>query len=100
MLLGSDMPPFWDFEGTSAVVRELEHMEAGGLAAPDVIRAATPRPARWLEADDAVGTIAPGPVRRPHRDARRPDRRRRRLRGIDFVMKGGVVVRDDEADRR
>ena len=95
VLLGSDMPPFWNFEGTSAVVRELEHMQAGGLAASDVIRAATAAPARWLDADDRVGTIAVGPVRRPHRDARRPCRGVAALRGIEFVMKGGVVVRDD-----
>ena len=30
VLLGSDMPPFWDFEGTSATVRELEHMAVLG----------------------------------------------------------------------
>ena len=54
-LLGSDMPPFWDFEGTSAVVRELEHMQAGGLAASGVVHAATAAPARWLDADDRVG---------------------------------------------
>jgi imidazolonepropionase-like amidohydrolase len=95
VLLGSDMPPFWDFEGTSAVVRELEHMQAGGLAASDVIRAATAAPARWLDAGDRVGTIAPGRFADLIAMPDDPTAGMAALRGIDFVMKGGVVVRDD-----
>ncbi len=95
MLLGSDMPPFWDFEGTSAVVRELEHMQAGGLAASDVIHAATAAPARWLDADDRVGTIAVGRFADLIAMPDDPTAGVAALRGIDFVMKGGVVVRDD-----
>lgn len=95
VLLGSDMPPFWDFEGTSAVVRELEHMQAGGLAASDVIRAATARPARWLDAGDRVGTIEPGRFADLIAMPDDPTAGMAALRGIDFVMKGGVVVRDD-----
>ena len=98
MLLGSDMPPFWDFEGTSAVVRELEHMQAGGLPASDVIRRGDRAPARWLDAGDrdrhdrdraGSPTSSRCPPTRPRGMAA--------LRGIDFVMKGGVVVRDDAA---
>ena len=60
VLLGSDMPPYWDFEGTTAVVRELEHMEANGLAAFDAIRAATALPARWLGGEErSSGSCAP-----------------------------------------
>jgi imidazolonepropionase-like amidohydrolase len=95
VLLGSDMPPFWDFEGTSAVVRELEHMQAGGLAASDVIRAATAAPGRWLDAGDRVGTIAPGRFADLIAMPNDPTAGMAALRGIDFVMKGGVVVRDD-----
>jgi imidazolonepropionase-like amidohydrolase len=95
ILLGSDMPPFWDFEGTSAVVRELEHMHAGGLAAPDVIRAATAAPAAWLDADDRVGTIAAGRLADLIAMPADPTADIAALRGIDFVMKAGVVVRDD-----
>jgi imidazolonepropionase-like amidohydrolase len=100
VLLGSDMPPFWAFEGTSAVVRELEHMEAGGLAAPDVVAAATAAPARWLGAQDSIGTLQPG--RRADLIAmpEDPTASASALRGIDFVMKGGVVVRDDEGRAR
>jgi imidazolonepropionase-like amidohydrolase len=100
VLLGSDMPPFWDFEETSAVVRELEHMQAGGLAASDVIRAATAGPARWLDADDRVGTIQPGRFADLIAMPDDPTAGMAALRGIRFVMKGGVVVRDDERPAR
>jgi imidazolonepropionase-like amidohydrolase len=96
VLLGSDMPPFWDFEGTSAVVRELEHMEAGGLAAPAVLRAATARPAAWLGADDRFGTIERGRAADLIAMPGDPTAGVSALRGIEFVMKDGVVVRDDE----
>jgi imidazolonepropionase-like amidohydrolase len=95
VLLGSDMPPFWDFEGTSAVVRELEHMQTGGLSASDVVRAATAAPARWLDADDRVGVIAPGRFADLIATPDDPSADVAALRGIHFVMKGGVVVRDD-----
>ncbi len=97
ILLGSDMPPFWDFEGTSAVVRELEHMHAGGLTAPDVIRAATAAPAAWLDASDRVGTIQPGRFADLIAMPADPTVDIGALRGIDFVMKGGVVMHDDGA---
>ncbi len=96
VLLGSDMPPFWDFEGTSAVVRELEHMEAGGLAAPDVVRAATAGPARWLDAEHTIGTIERGAAADLIAMPEDPTQSASAFRGIDFVMKGGVIVRDDE----
>ncbi|GAA3215130.1 amidohydrolase family protein [Microbacterium terregens] len=100
VLLGSDMPPFWDFEGTSAVVREMEHMQAGGLSAPDVIRAATAGPAGWLDASGAIGTLAPGRFADLIAMPEDPTVSASALRGIDFVMKGGVVVRDDEGRMR
>ncbi|WP_314505381.1 amidohydrolase family protein [uncultured Microbacterium sp.] len=97
VLLGSDMPPFWDFEGTSAVVRELEHMQAGGLAASEVLAAATAAPARWLDAGDRVGTLQPGRFADLIVMPGDPTADTSALRGIEFVMKGGVVVRDDAA---
>ncbi|MET2010516.1 amidohydrolase family protein [Microbacterium chocolatum] len=99
VLLGSDMPPFWGFEGTSAVVRELEHMQAGGLPAADVVRAATSAPARWLGADD-LGTLTPGAWADLIAMPADPTTDVSALRGIDLVMRGGVVVRDDEGRTR
>ena len=78
-----------------AAVRELEHMHAGGLSAPDVIRAATAAPAAWLDADDRVGTIAVGRLADLIAMPADPTADIGALRGIAFVMKGGVVVRDD-----
>jgi imidazolonepropionase-like amidohydrolase len=95
VLLGSDMPPFWDFEGTSAVVRELEHMEAGGLSAPGAVRAATAAPAGWLDCEDRIGTLVPGRFADLIAMPEDPTAGISALRGIEFVMKGGIVVRDD-----
>lgn len=100
VLLGSDMPPFWAFEGTSAAVRELEHMEAGGLAASDALVAATAAPARWLDAGERLGTLAPGRFADLIAMPDDPTAGVTALRGIDLVMKGGVVVRDDEGRAR
>ncbi|MGC5172700.1 amidohydrolase family protein [Microbacterium sp. DT81.1] len=95
VLLGSDMPPFWAFEGTSATVRELEHMEQGGLDPVGAIRAATFRPASWLGVGDELGALRPGYAADLIAMTEDPTRGTTALRGIDFVMKAGVIVRDD-----
>ncbi len=100
VLLGSDMPPYWDFEGTSAIVRELEHMEAGGLAAADVVQAATAAPARWLGDEAVYGTLRPGLAADLIAMPGDPTAGIGALREIDFVMRGGVVVRDDRGRTR
>ncbi len=97
VLLGSDMPPFWKFEGTSAVIREIEHMAAGGMSPLEVIRAATRAPAQWLGADGQIGTPAPGHFADLIAMTDDPTVDVSALRGIEFVMKNGVVVRDDRA---
>lgn len=97
VLLGSDMPPYWDFEGTSAIVRELEHMEQGGLPAAGVIRAATSGPARWLGDEGRYGLLRPGHAADLIAMPGDPTASVGALRGLDFVMRAGVVVRDDLA---
>lgn len=95
VLLGSDMPPYWAFEGTTAIVRELEHMETGGLTGHDLIRAATAAPARWLGDEERYGMLRPGlaaDLIAVHED---PTSAIGALRTMHFVMKSGVVVRDD-----
>jgi imidazolonepropionase-like amidohydrolase len=98
VMLGSDMPPFEPFEGTTAVVRELEHMQALGLDAPDALRAATSVPGQWLDESGSIGTIRPG----AHADLIAVDEDPMAdvsaLRTLRFVMKGGVVVRDDRRE--
>jgi imidazolonepropionase-like amidohydrolase len=95
ILLGSDMPPYWAFEGTTAIVRELEHMESGGLSAVDVIRAATSGPAAWLGEEGRYGMLRPGHAADLIAMPGDPTAGIGALRGLDFVMRGGVVVRDD-----
>ncbi|MDN3495418.1 amidohydrolase family protein [Planococcus sp. APC 4015] len=100
VLLGSDMPPFWPFEGTSAAVRELEHMHAFGLDAASTLRAGTLGPAEWLGIDAHAGSISEGKwadlIAMPEDPLTSPSA----LRSLDFVMQGGVVVRDDGRVRR
>lgn len=95
VLLGSDMPPYWDFEGTTAIVRELEHMQAGGLAAADVVRAATAGPARWLGDAGRYGVLRPGLAADLIAMPGDPTVDIAAVRHIDLVMQDGVIVRDD-----
>lgn len=95
LMLGSDMPPSWPFEGTTATVRELEHMAAFGLAPMDALRAATAVPARWLGADDDFGTVQAGRLADLIAMDADPSGDVSALRTLRWVMKGGQVVRDD-----
>jgi imidazolonepropionase-like amidohydrolase len=95
VMLGSDMPPFEPFEGTTAVVRELEHMQAFGLDAPAALRAATSVPGQWLDPDGNVGTIRTGAYADLIAVDGDPMADVSALRSLRFVMKGGVIVRDD-----
>ncbi|WP_084125959.1 amidohydrolase family protein [Demequina sp. NBRC 110054] len=93
ILLGSDMPPFWPFEGTSATVREIEHMHAAGMSAIEVLRASTTAPARWLGVEDSVGRIAPGFSADIIAMEADPTESPSALRDLSLVMKDGVVWR-------
>jgi imidazolonepropionase-like amidohydrolase len=95
VMLGSDIPPFWDTEGTSATVRELEHMEAFGLSPRDALLAATRVPAEWLGAADDLGSVEAG--KRADLIAMRADPTESvsALRTLHWVMKDGNVYRDD-----
>ncbi|MEV8630344.1 amidohydrolase family protein [Streptosporangium sp. NPDC051023] len=97
VLLGSDMPPFWDFEGTSATVRELEYMSEGGLGPARALYAGTLGPARWLGADQDIGTVEPGRYADLVAMDADPLAATSAFRTIRWVMKGGRVVRDDRA---
>jgi imidazolonepropionase-like amidohydrolase len=95
MMLGSDVPPFWPTEGTSATVRELEHMEAFGLPPHDALLAATQTPAGWLGIGDEVGTVEAGKRADLIAMTGDPTASVAALRTLHWVMKDGVVYRDD-----
>ncbi|GII60671.1 Xaa-Pro dipeptidase [Sphaerisporangium krabiense] len=99
VLLGSDMPPFWSFEGTNATVRELEHMAENGLGPAGALRAATLGPARWLGAEADVGAVEPGRYADLIAMDDDPLASASAFRGVRWVMKGGEIVRDDTASR-
>lgn len=64
VMLGSDLPPFWEIDGTNATAWEYGLMHeigaASGFTARDALIAATVRPAEWLGAGDAIGRVAAG----------------------------------------
>ena len=89
------MPPFWEFEGTTATVRELEWMIEGGLAPAAALQAATIVPARWLGADADLGTLEVGKRADLVALGADPLADPKAWRTIGLVMKGGEVVRND-----
>ncbi|OZC55592.1 amidohydrolase [Rhodococcus sp. 06-621-2] len=95
VMLGSDMPPFWTFEGTSAAVRELEHMSEGALGAKAALAAATIVPAQWLRADDMLGTVEVGKYADLIVTDGDPSLDTSTYRTLSVVVKDGVIVRDD-----
>lgn len=96
VMTGSDMPPFWPFEGTTAVVREIEYMVEFGLSATDALRAATMVPAAWLGVQDRVGRLEAGMRADGIALERNPLEDISALRSLHWVMKSGGVVRDDK----
>ncbi|MDQ6527180.1 amidohydrolase family protein [Nocardioides sp. LHD-245] len=95
ILIGSDMPPFWFYEGTTAIVREMEHVSENGLGPAATLRAGTLATAEWLRVDDRVGSIAVGKQADLIAMDADPLADTSALRGISWVMKSGKTVRDD-----
>lgn len=93
--MGTDMLPAEPYDDTTATVREVEHMVDAGLTAHEAIVASTRNPAQWLGVDASLGTIEPGKYADLIAMPADPAADIAALRGIDFVMKGGVVYRDD-----
>jgi imidazolonepropionase-like amidohydrolase len=95
ILLGSDMPPFWSFEGTNATVRELENL-ASALGPARALHAATRGPIDWLGASADLGTVEEGKYADLIAMPGDPLDDASAFRGVRFVMKGGRVVRESE----
>jgi imidazolonepropionase-like amidohydrolase len=95
VMLGTDLPPFWPVDGTTATVRELEHMQDFGLPPREALLAATSGPAAWLGVGDEAGSVAVGKRADLIAMTEDPTASVRALRTLHWVMKDGEVCRDD-----
>lgn len=93
--LGTDMIPAEPYERTTATIRELEHMTEAGMSAWEVLEAATSSPAEWLGADERLGRVEEGKAADLIACRENPSEDVSALRGISFVMKAGVVYRQE-----
>ncbi|WP_438851650.1 amidohydrolase family protein [Brevundimonas nasdae] len=93
--LGTDQFPFEDNEGTTATVREAELYVDAGMTPVQALQAATIQPARMMRRDADIGSITVGKYADIVAVRADPTKDISALRTIDFVMKGGDVVRHD-----
>ena len=93
--LGTDQFPFEPNEGTTATVREAELYAEAGMTPLEALRAGTSTAARMLRLDKKIGAIAPGYYADMDAIEADPTKDIHALRTIDFVMKGGDVIRND-----
>jgi imidazolonepropionase-like amidohydrolase len=93
--LGTDQFPFEPNDGTTATVAEAELYVKAGMTPLQALQSATTQAASMLEMDADVGRIAAGKFADIVAVDADPVKDIHALRTIDFVMKGGVVVRND-----
>lgn len=94
--LGTDQFPFEPNAGTTATVREAELYVGAGMTPLQALQAATLKPATMLEMDQDVGSLKPGHYADIIAVNANPAQDIAALRTINFVMKGGQVVRHDQ----
>jgi imidazolonepropionase-like amidohydrolase len=93
---GTDMCWYWPGKTCGqASVATLLHLRAAGMPAPDVIRAITVNAAEMLGWQDRVGAVEPGKFADIVAVAGDPLTDITELERVRFVMKNGVVVRND-----
>jgi len=97
--MGTDQFPFEPNEGTVAAVRETELYVEAGMTPLQALRSAMVNPAQLLGAERDLGAVAPGKYADVIMTSANPLEDIHALRGINFVMAGGEVVRDDNAKR-
>ncbi|MFK7831615.1 MAG: amidohydrolase family protein [Congregibacter sp.] len=95
--LGTDQLPHEPNDGTTATVREAEYYVEAGMTPLRALRSATIETARMLGADDQIGSLKVGKYADIVAVSADPLEDIGALRGINFVMKGGMVYRDDES---
>lgn len=94
--LGTDQFPFEPNAGTTATVREAELYVTAGMTPLQALQAATLKPATMLSMDKEVGSLKPGHYADIIAVNANPAQDIAALRTINFVMKGGEVVRHDQ----
>ena len=95
--LGTDQFPYEPNDGTTATIREAQYYVEAGMTPLQALRSATIEAATMLGSQDRVGSVEPGKLADLVITDADPSRDIRALRGIKFVMKGGVVYRNDLA---
>ena len=95
--LGTDQFPFEPNSGTTATVAEAELYVKAGMTALQALQSATTQSAKMLGMEADVGRIQPGKLADIVAVEADPAKDISALRTIDFVMKGGVVYRNDSA---
>jgi imidazolonepropionase-like amidohydrolase len=96
--LGTDQFPFEPNDGTTATVAEAELYVKAGMTPLQGLQAATTQAARMLAMDADVGSVTVGKFADIIAVSADPVKDIHALRTIDFVMKGGAVVRDDRRE--
>jgi imidazolonepropionase-like amidohydrolase len=96
--LGTDQFPFEPNDGTTATVAEAELYVKAGMTPLQALQSATSQAAKMLAMDADLGSITAGKYADIVAVDADPVKDIHALRTIDFVMKGGVVVRDDRRD--
>lgn len=96
--LGTDQFPFEPNDGTTATVAEAEAYVKAGMTPLQALQSATTQAAKMLQMDADTGSITVGKFADIVALNANPIEDIRALRTIDFVMKGGVVARDDRRD--
>ncbi len=95
--LGTDQFPFEPNGGTTATVAEAELYQKAGMTPLQALQAATIRPAAMLGVDKNVGRIVAGQYADIVAVTADPTKDISALRTLEFVMKGGVIYRNDSA---
>jgi imidazolonepropionase-like amidohydrolase len=95
IVLGTDQFPFEPNDGTTATIAEAELYVKAGMTPLQALQSATTQAAKMLEMDTDIGSIAVGKYADIVALNADPLADIHALRTLDFVMKGGAVVRDD-----
>jgi imidazolonepropionase-like amidohydrolase len=96
--LGTDQFPFEPNDGTTATVAEAELYVKAGMTPLQALQSATTQAARMLAMEADAGSISVGKYADIDAVDADPVKDIHALRTIDFVMKGGVVARDDRRE--